>query len=208
MLGVFATALFYGDSMITPAISVLSAVEGLTTVNAGLAPFVIPIAIGILVGLFAIQARGTASVGLLFGPVMLVYFATLAVLGADPHRRPAAGHPGDDQPAERRRLLPRANRLRAFLAMGSVVLALTGAEALYADMGHFGRRPIKVAWLYFVLPALLLNYMGQGAMLLSLPAAQVADDGQGPVLLPRVRSRCGFRSSCWRPQRRSSPARR
>jgi KUP system potassium uptake protein len=172
MLGVFATALFYGDSMITPAISVLSAVEGLTTVNTGLAPFVIPIAIGILVGLFAIQARGTAKVGLLFGPVMLIYFATIAVLGVI-HIM--------DRPSVVLAMINPLNAaaffveqpLRAFLAMGSVVLALTGAEALYADMGHFGRRPIKVAWLYFVLPALLLNYMGQGAMLLSLPDGQV-----------------------------------
>jgi KUP system potassium uptake protein len=172
MLGVFATALFYGDSMITPAISVLSAVEGLTTVNTALAPFVVPIAIGILVGLFAIQARGTAKVGLMFGPVMLIYFATLAVLGLI-HIK--------EQPSIVVAMINPMNAaaffieqpLRAFLAMGSVVLALTGAEALYADMGHFGRRPIKVAWLYFVLPALLLNYMGQGAMLLSLPAEQV-----------------------------------
>lgn len=179
MLGVFATALFYGDSMITPAISVLSAVEGLTTVSAGLEPFVVPIALGILVGLFAIQARGTARVGAMFGPVMLVYFLTLAVLGLI-H---IAGRPGIilaminplnaadffiDQP------------MHAFLAMGSVVLALTGAEALYADMGHFGRRPIKVAWLYFVLPALLLNYMGQGAMLLNLPAGEVATAVKDP----------------------------
>ena len=172
MLGVFATALFYGDSMITPAISVLSAVEGLTTVNTGLAPFVIPIAIGILVGLFAIQARGTARVGMMFGPVMLIYFAALSVLGIvhivdRPQVIVAMINPLNaaafflEEP------------LGAFLAMGSVVLALTGAEALYADMGHFGRRPIKVSWLFFVLPALLLNYMGQGAMLMSLPAAQV-----------------------------------
>jgi len=173
LLGVFATALFYGDSMITPAISVLSAVEGLTTVNAGLQPFVIPIAIGILVGLFAIQSHGTARVGLMFGPVMLVYFACLAVLGLihivdRPQVIVAMINPMN---AARFFL---EEPLAGFLAMGSVVLALTGAEALYADMGHFGRRPIKVSWLYFVLPALLLNYMGQGAMLLSLPAHQVA----------------------------------
>ena len=179
MLGVFATALFYGDSMITPAISVLSAVEGLTTVNAGLQPFVIPIALGILVGLFAIQSRGTARVGLMFGPVMLAYFAALAVLGVlhimeKPSVILAMINPVNaasfflEQP------------IKAFLAMGSVVLALTGAEALYADMGHFGRRPIKVAWLYFVLPALLLNYMGQGAMLLSLPAGQVGTAVRDP----------------------------
>jgi len=173
LLGVFATALFYGDSMITPAISVLSAVEGLTTVNAHLQPFVIPIALGILVGLFAIQSHGTARVGLMFGPVMLVYFACLAVLGLI-HIV--------DRPQVILAMINPMNAARffleeplaGFLAMGSVVLALTGAEALYADMGHFGRRPIKVSWLYFVLPALLLNYMGQGAMLLSLPAQEVA----------------------------------
>ncbi len=179
MLGVFATALFYGDSMITPAISVLSAVEGLETVNTGLAPFVIPIALGILVGLFAIQSRGTARVGMMFGPVMLVYFGALAVLGvlhimARPQIIVAMINPMNaasfflEQP------------MKAFLAMGSVVLALTGAEALYADMGHFGRRPIKFAWLYFVLPALLLNYMGQGAMLLSMPAHLVGTAVRDP----------------------------
>src|SRR3954464_11328505 len=174
LMGVFATALFYGDSMITPAISVLSAVEGLTTVNAGLAPFVVPIAVGILVGLFAIQARGTARVGLMFGPVMLVYFVTLAILGVF-HIM--------DQPSV---LLAMVNPLnavhffttdfmRAFVALGSVVLAVTGAEALYADMGHFGRRPIQASWIYFVLPALLLNYLGQGAMILAAdPATALA----------------------------------
>jgi KUP system potassium uptake protein len=174
LMGVFATALFYGDSMITPAVSVLSAVEGLTTVNAGLQPFVVPIAIGILVGLFAIQARGTAKVGLLFGPVMLLYFGVIAVLGV----RHIVGYPDV--------ILEMINPLnavyffttdfvRAFVAMGSVVLAVTGAEALYADMGHFGRKPIRASWLYFVLPALLLNYMGQGAMLLSSdPATALA----------------------------------
>src|SRR4249919_969003 len=152
MLGVFATALFYGDSMITPAISVLSAVEGLTTVNSGLGPFVVPIALGILVGLFAIQARGTARVGMMFGPVMLIYFAAISVLGIM-HIM--------DQPNVALAMINPMNAvsffaeepLRAFLAMGSVVLALTGAEAPYADMGHFGRRPIKIAWIDFVLPA-------------------------------------------------------
>src|SRR6476620_3408210 len=147
MLGVFATALFYGDSMITPAISVLSAVEGLTTVNAGLEPFVVPIAIGILVGLFTIQSRGTARVGLMFGPVMLLYFLTLAVLGVI-HIL--------DHPAVILAMLNPLNAVhfftsdfvRAFVALGSVVLAVTGAEALYADMGHFGRRPIRASWVY------------------------------------------------------------
>jgi KUP system potassium uptake protein len=166
LLGVFATALFYGDSMITPAVSVLSAVEGLTTVNAGLQPFIVPIAVAILIGLFAIQARGTAKVGLLFGPVMIFYFASIAVLGAS-HIV--------DHPAVILAMLNPLNGLsffttdfvRAFVALGSVVLAVTGAEALYADMGHFGRKPIRASWLCFVLPALLLNYLGQGAMLLS-----------------------------------------
>ena len=165
LMGVFATALFYGDSMITPAISVLSAVEGLTTVNAGLQPFVVPIAIAILVGLFAIQSHGTARVGALFGPVMVFYFLTLAVLGAI--------HIVDRPTVVLNTLNPLNavfffvdQPVRAFVALGSVVLAVTGSEALYADMGHFGRKPIRVSWIYFVLPALLLNYMGQGAMIL------------------------------------------
>jgi len=168
MLGVFATALFYGDSMITPAISVLSAVEGLTTVNPAFQQWVIPLAIGILVGLFAIQKRGTGSVGLMFGPIMAVYFLTLAALGAT-H---IVDHPqvilAMFNPLNAARFFM-LEPVRAFIAMGSVVLAVTGAEALYADMGHFGRRPIKYAWLLFAMPALLINYMGQGAMLLSLP---------------------------------------
>ena len=165
LLGVFATALFFGDTMITPAISVLSAVEGFTTVNSEMAPFVIPISIALLVGLFAIQSRGTAKVGLLFAPVMLVYFLTLAILGAS-H---IVDHPAiilaTINPYKAIQFFT-LEPVRAFVSMGSVVLAVTGAEALYADMGHFGRRPIRAAWLYFVLPALLLNYMGQGAMLM------------------------------------------
>ena len=174
LLGVFATALFYGDSMITPAVSVLSAVEGLTTVNAGLQPFVVPIAVGILIGLFAIQSRGTTRVGLMFGPVMILYFCTLAVLGVI--------HIMDKPSVILAMLNPlnaiyffAADFMRAFVALGSVVLAVTGAEALYADMGHFGRKPIRISWIYFVLPALLLNYLGQGAMLLSAdPATALA----------------------------------
>ena len=179
MLGVFACALFYGDSMITPAISVLSAVEGLTTVNPGFRTYVIPIAIAILIGLFAIQSRGTAKVGLMFGPIMLLYFSVLAFLGVihildHPAILPAMINPYN---AVKFFLVDPA---RAFIAMGSVVLAVTGAEALYADMGHFGRRPIKYSWLYFVLPALLLNYMGQGAMLLSLPPVDAIETVKNP----------------------------
>ena len=179
LLGVFATALFYGDTMITPAISVLSAVEGLTTVNPRFEPFVIPVAIGLLVGLFAIQSRGTSGIGKLFAPVMALYFVTIAVLGG----MHITDHPGvmlaTINPLNAIDFF-RLEPLRAFISMGSVVLAVTGAEALYADMGHFGRRPIRAAWLYFVLPALLLNYMGQGAMLLSQSPAQALATVQSP----------------------------
>ena len=182
MLGVFACALFYGDSMITPAISVLSAVEGLTTVNAGFQTYVIPIAITILIGLFAIQSRGTAKVGLMFGPIMLLYFAVLAGLGV--------WHIMDHPQVVWAMINPlnaaaffAYQPLMAFIAMGSVVLAVTGAEALYADMGHFGRRPIKFSWIYFVMPALLLNYMGQGAMILSLSPAAALEAVKNPFFL-------------------------
>jgi KUP system potassium uptake protein len=169
LLGVLATSLFYGDAIITPAISVLSAVEGLTVVQAGLQPLVIPISIFILMLLFLIQARGTAGVGTLFGPVVLVYFAALAALGvANILRHPAII--GMIDPRWAFRFFAIDPRL-AFLALGSVVLAVTGAEALYADMGHFGRRPIVIAWLWIVFPCLILNYMGQGALLLHTPRA-------------------------------------
>ncbi|MEO5640480.1 MAG: KUP/HAK/KT family potassium transporter, partial [Sphingomicrobium sp.] len=168
MLGVAATALFFGDAMITPAVSVLSAVEGLETVNAGFTRFVIPISIVILIGLFFIQSRGTDVVGRLFGPVMIFYFAVIAVLGAIQiwlHPAVIAGL----NPIWAVRFVAADPHL-AFLALGSVVLCVTGAEALYADMGHFGRRPITVAWLYLVFPALILNYLGQGALMMHNPA--------------------------------------
>jgi KUP system potassium uptake protein len=169
ILGVFACALFYGDSMITPAISVLSAVEGLTVVEDGLAPLVIPIAIGILVALFVIQRRGTAKVGALFGPIVTVYFLTLAVLGTlSIARDPTILYALNPWYAVNFFII---DQWLAFLALGSVVLAVTGSEALYADMGHFGRRPIRIGWIYFVLPALMLNYMGQGVLLIETPAA-------------------------------------
>jgi KUP system potassium uptake protein len=167
LLGVFACSLFYGDSMITPAISVLSAVEGLITVQAGFEPYVVPIALVILVGLFAIQATGTARVGALFGPVMVFYFITISVLGI----MHIADRPmiilETINPANAFRFFM-IDKLDAFLALGSVVLAVTGAEALYADMGHFGRKPIGISWLVFVMPALMLNYMGQGAMVIQM----------------------------------------
>lgn len=169
VLGVLAAALFYGDAMLTPAISVLSAVEGLTIVEARLEPLVLPIAALILLGLFFIQSRGTARVGALFGPIVLLYFAALAVLGVVN----IAAHP---------EILTIFNPWwavdffqydpkLAFLAMGSVFLAVTGAETLYADMGHFGRKAIGLSWISIVFPCLLINYMGQGALLLSNPAA-------------------------------------
>jgi KUP system potassium uptake protein len=178
MLGVFATALFYGDSMITPAISVLSAVEGLTTVNSAFEPYVLPICIAILVGLFMIQSRGTAQVGNLFGPVMIVYFATLSVLGVM-HLVAAPGLLLQMLNPLNAFYFYYAEPLPAFIAMGSVVLAVTGAEALYADMGHFGRRPIRFAWI-FVITALLLNYLGQGAMLLQQTPEQARELVKNP----------------------------
>jgi KUP system potassium uptake protein len=178
LLGVFATALFYGDSMITPAISVLSAVEGLTVVEAGLQPLVLPIAIVILIGLFMIQSVGTARVGALFGPIMVLYFTVLACLGlfyiAQSPQVLAALNPWYAVQ------FFATDGWLAFLAMGSVVLAVTGAEALYADMGHFGRNPIRVSWLVFVLPALMLNYLGQGAMILGLDSATAAEVIKNP----------------------------
>jgi KUP system potassium uptake protein len=170
-LGIFGASLFFGDSMITPAISVLSAVEGLEVVEPSLEHLVVPIAAAILIGLFALQSRGTAHVGRLFGPVMLVWFSVLAVLGV----HGIADHPGILQA-----LSPHygaqffaEDGLTAFLALGGVVLAITGAEALYADMGHFGRGPIRGAWLLAVFPALTLNYLGQGALILEHPDGAV-----------------------------------
>jgi KUP system potassium uptake protein len=168
MMGVLATCLFYGDAMITPAISVLSAVEGLTVVEKGLQPVVIPISIGILIGLFVVQSRGTAKVGAFFGPVILVYMAALAVLCVSNILQ---------APAVLAALNPQwaiqffaVNPKLAFLALGSVFLAVTGAETLYADMGHFGRKAIGWSWLTLVYPCLMLNYMGQGALMLVHPA--------------------------------------
>ena len=168
-LGIFGAAMFYGDGMITPAISVLSAVEGLDVMAPALKPFVIPVTLAVLIGLFSIQRHGTASVGVLFGPVVCVWFAVLALLGAmqiahDPAVLAALN------PAYAFGFLT-GNPLAAFLALGAVVLAVTGTEALYADMGHFGAIPIRRAWLFFVLPALVLNYFGQGALIIHDPAA-------------------------------------
>ncbi len=182
LLGVFATALFYGDSMITPAMSVLSATEGLSYVHPGFERWIIPIAVFILFGLFAIQSRGTAKVGALFGPIMILYFLTLAALGLMHMAKMPMIILETINPLNFVRFFM-VDGFRAFIAMGSVVLAVTGAEALYADMGHFGRKPITIAWIWFVLPALMLNYMGQGAMVLSLTSAEAAEVIKDPFFL-------------------------
>jgi KUP system potassium uptake protein len=169
LAGMFGAALLTGEGAITPSISVLAAVEGLELVTPELTTYVLPISVAILIGLFAIQSRGTQVVGKLFGPLMLVWFVVLAVLGAV-------------QVARNPSVLAAVNPIRAvaffaeyqgraFVALGSIVLVVTGGEALYADLGHFGTRPIRVGWMGLVLPALVINYMGQGALLLADPAA-------------------------------------
>ena len=169
LLGVFATSLFYGDSMITPAVSVLGAIEGVAVYNPAMGSLVVPIVVGILVFLFIIQSRGTARVATFFGPIMLTYFGVIAVLGVVSIAQ---------MPSVIEALSPHhavamflADPWRGFLAMGAAVLAVTGAEALYADMGHFGRNPIRISWLAFVYPALTLNYLGQASLLLRNPQA-------------------------------------
>jgi KUP system potassium uptake protein len=169
LLGVAGAALFSGDAIITPAISVLSALEGLKQINEGLAPFVLPATVVILFALFVAQSRGTAGVAAFFGPVMLVFFAVNTVLGAIqiPHAWVVLSALS---PLPGVKFLI-AHGAMGFIVLGSVFLAVTGAEALYADMGHFGRRPIQLAWLVVVLPALIVNYLGQGALILSDPKA-------------------------------------
>ena len=167
LLGLFGTALLYGDGMITPAISVLSAVEGVEVAAPSVHNWVVPIVAVILIGLFAIQRHGTEVVGRFFGPVMLVWFTVLAVLGvAEIAAEPAVLRALDPSRAA---VFFADNGGRGFLVLGSVFLVVTGGEALYADMGHFGRRPIQYGWFAVVLPALVLNYFGQGALLLSNP---------------------------------------
>ena len=169
LLAVFATALFYGDSMITPAISVMGAMEGLAVYAPTLGGLVVPLVLVILVFLFFIQSRGTARVATFFGPMMTIYFGTISVLGIVS----IAASPGVILALSPHYAAAMfiADPMRGFLAMGAAVLAVTGAEALYADMGHFGRPPIRVSWLAFVLPALVMNYLGQAALLLRQPEA-------------------------------------
>ncbi len=180
-LGIFGAALLYGDGVITPSISVLSAVEGLEVATPFFTPYVLPITIALLVALFLVQSRGTGSVGRLFGPVMLVWFGSLSVLGvAAIVRHPSilsalSPHHGASFFAHEGR--------HALVVLGSVFLAVTGGEALYADMGHFGRRPIQLGWFGLVMPALLLNYFGQGALMLELPPAAREDPRFHPFFM-------------------------
>jgi KUP system potassium uptake protein len=169
LVGIAGAALFFGDGIITPAISVLSAVEGLKVISPAFEDLVIPIALGILLALFLVQWKGTGSMGLVFGPICAAWFGVLGLLGLIEVVK---------QPGVLIALSPHFAiafcahyKLAAFIAFGAVVLAVTGAEALYADMGHFGRKPIRVAWIGFVMPALALNYFGQGALILSTPEA-------------------------------------
>jgi len=169
LVGIFGTSLFYGDGVITPAISVLSAVEGLEVVSPAFANVVIPITLIILFGLFAVQKHGTSGIGKFFGPITLIWFAVIALLGIVQIA---------DHPVILKALSPYyalmfmwANPGVTFIILGAVVLCVTGAEALYADLGHFGKKPIRLAWFSIVMPALVLNYFGQGALLLGNPAA-------------------------------------
>ena len=168
-LGVFGTSLLYGDGLITPAISVLSAVEGFEVATSAFEAWVLPITIAILIALFSVQKRGTAKIARVFSPIMIVWFTVIGALGL----RQVVRHP-----SVLRAISPSYgfelflnHPWRAFLALGSIFLVVTGGEALYADMGHFGRRPIQISWYVIVLPALLLNYFGQAALL--------ADDPEG-----------------------------
>ena len=183
----FGAALLYGDGMITPALSVLSAVEGLEVATTAMQRFVLPITVGILVGLFLAQSRGTAKIGLVFGPTMLAWFATIGAMGV-----PWV----IENPSVLRALNPVHgahifidHRMHGFLILGSVVLCITGGEALYADMGHYGSKPIRLAWYAVVFPALVTNYMGQGALLLAHPEARnhpFFHMTSGPILYPIV----------------------
>ena len=169
IIGIVGAGLFLGDGVITPAISVLSAVSGLSVASPDFGHLVLPISVGIIAGLFLVQRRGTGTVGSLFGPIMVIWFLALAAMGT--YRIIL-------YPAVLRALLPNYGVLfilhhdyLAFIALGAVVLTVTGAEALYADMSHFGRKPIRITWMFFVLPALMLNYFGQGALVIADPAA-------------------------------------
>ncbi len=169
VLGVFGAALFYGDSVITPAVTVLGAMEGLEVATPLLKPYVVPLSVAIIIGLFLLQRKGTATVGAMFGPIMLLWFATLAISGV----LNIAAHPqvmAALNPIHALRFVTQ-HGFGSFVVLGAVFLAVTGAEALYADMGHFGKRPIQLAWFFCAFPALVLNYFGQGALLIANPKA-------------------------------------
>ena len=169
LLGVFGAALFYGDAVLTPAISVLSAVEGLEVGTAAFKPYVVPIAIGVVIGLFALQRQGTSVIGVLFGPITIAWFLAIAALGlAAIVKNPEVLRALDPTHALR---FTTQHGFASFVVLGAVLLAFTGAEALYADMGHFGKGPIRLAWFGLVFPALMLNYFGQGALLIADPKA-------------------------------------
>jgi KUP system potassium uptake protein len=169
MLGALGACMLLGESVITPAISVLSAVEGLEVVNPGMKRYVIPITLIIIIALFTIQRYGTAAVGRLFGPIMLVWFSTLAVFGVmSVMQNPTILYAVNPAYAV---AFVAEHTLQAYIVMGSVVLVVTGVEALYLDMGHFGRKPVRLAWLLIALPALMINYFGQGALMLADPSA-------------------------------------
>jgi KUP system potassium uptake protein len=169
LIGLVGAALFYGDGVITPAISVLSAIEGLEVATPAFKPYVVPLTVAVLVILYMVQHKGTAGIGKWFGPIMVIWFIMIAVMGVvNIAQRPDVLVALSPLHALR---FVAENRWLAFVALGAVVLAFTGAEALYADMGHFGKRPIRIAWFLIVFPALALNYLGQGAVLLSNPEA-------------------------------------
>ena len=166
-IGVFGASLFYGDAVLTPAISVLSAVEGLEVGTAALKPYIVPISTGILVALFMIQRFGTGVIGLLFGPVCALWFISLGVVGIwNIAKAPLILNAVDPRYALH---FVTRHGVASFLVLGSVLLAITGAEALYADMGHFGKRAIRIAWFSIAAPGLVLNYFGQGALLIVQP---------------------------------------
>src|SRR3954465_2420124 len=186
-IGVFGAAMFYGDSMITPSVTILSAIEGLKLASPRFTPYVIPITLAVVAVLFFIQSHGTAKVGALFGPVMVLWFLSLAALGLN--------HVIDN-PDVLAALSPGyaldfivTHSGGAFFVLGAVFLTLTGGEALYADMGHFGKKPIRIAWLGLVFPSLILNYFGQAAYVLADPSAienPFYRMGPGPLLLPMI----------------------
>jgi KUP system potassium uptake protein len=201
LVGIFGGALLFGDGIITPAISVLSAVEGLKVATPVFEHYVVPITIAVLIGLFLIQQHGTAAVGSFFGPVMLLWFAAIAILGvASILQHPAVLAAVSPHYAAQ---FFAHNGWHGYLVLGAVFLVVTGGEALYADMGHFGARPIRLDWYTLVLPALLLNYLGQGAALLHDPDIVLASKNTFYAIVPSWGHGACIRWSCWPRQRRS-----